>query len=98
EEDGQEVARLKLGELEPEYKTESELEASYLSQDPTTWVNGFFEDKEYNQGLEEQINFSEEEIINSLSAQGLSNEEREAATDAGDRKSTRLNSSHVSIS
>ena len=83
EEDGQEVARLKLGELEPEYKTESELEASYLSQDPTTWVNGFFEDKEYNQGLEEQINFSEEEIINSLSAQGLSNEEREAATDAG---------------
>lgn len=82
EEDGQEVARLKLGELEPEYNTESKLEASYLSQNPTTWLNSLFEDKEYNEGLEEQISFNEEEIINALSAQGLSNEEREAAVDA----------------
>lgn len=81
-EDGEEVARLTLGDLDPEYNTERELEASYLSQNPTTWVNSLFESQDYNNGLEEQINFNEEKMINSLSEQGLSNEERKAAVNA----------------
>lgn len=81
-EDGEEVARLTLGDLDPEYNTERELEASYLSQNPTTWVNSLFESQDYNNGLEEQINFNEEKMINSLSEQGLTNEERKAAVNA----------------
>lgn len=81
-ENGEEVVKVTVGELEPEYSIESELKSTYYSQDPSTWVNSFFTESTYDESLNQQINLNQEKIINVLSDHGLSNNDREAAINA----------------
>lgn len=81
-ENGEEVAKITVGELNPEYEFESELKSTYYSQNPSTWVNSLFTGDEYNESLDQHINLSEEDIVNLLSEQGLTNEGRESAINA----------------
>lgn len=81
-ENGEEVARVTVGDLNPEYDTESELKSTYDAQDPSTWVNSLFISSDYSDSLDQQVNLNEEDIINVLSEQGLTNEDRTSATDA----------------
>ncbi|XJS10105.1 L,D-transpeptidase family protein [Aerococcaceae bacterium WGS1372] len=81
-ENGEEVAKVTVGELNPEYNIESELKSTYYSQNPSTWVNNLFTDNGYNESLNQQINLNEEKIANVLSEQGLSNDDRETAINA----------------
>lgn len=81
-ENGEEVAKLTVGDLEPEYNIESELKSTYYSQDPSTWVNSLFNESTYDESLNQQISLNQEKIINVLSDQGLSNNDREPAVNA----------------
>lgn len=81
-ENGAEVARVNVSDLNPEYHATNQLLASYHSQDPSTWVNNIFQTNEFQSEYSGLVDFDEEALAQELQTQGLTNEEREAAIDA----------------
>lgn len=79
---GEEVARVTVGELSPEYNTSSQLKASYVSQDPSTWVTSIFDGQEYDGELANSVDLDVDVLAEELKAQGISNEGREEPIDA----------------
>lgn len=79
---GEEVARITVGDLSPEYHTGSQLKASYASQDPSTWVTSIFDGQEYDGGLANNVDLDEKVLAQELETQGITNEDREAPIDA----------------
>lgn len=77
-----EVARIKVSDLNGEYNTESNLESVYQSQDPIVWVTSYFEEEAFEDVLADQVAFNAENIKEVLAANGITNDNREAAVNA----------------
>lgn len=82
EEGGQEVGRVTVGDLAPEYKTQSALKATYLAQNPANWLGNIVQAESAEATLADQVDIDEAKLAEDLSAQGITNEGREAARNA----------------
>lgn len=81
-EDGKTIATMQLGDLEPDYQRSMQLETTYASQDPIAWINGFFEENQYETSYEDTITIPTEQLEKVLSSHGIDNDERQEAINA----------------
>lgn len=81
-ENGQVVGSITLAELDPEFKTEEILTATYNNQNPNEWLAGYFSSSQYDNVLMDTVTFDLQKLNEQLNAMGLNNADRVAAKDA----------------
>lgn len=81
-ENDEEIARIKMSDLNSQFNTLSNLESVYQSQDPSLWVTSYFEPEEFQNVLQDKVEIDPTNLETVLSEKGLVNEERDPAIDA----------------
>lgn len=81
-ENGKEIGRIALGSLEKQVNTQEVLQATYESQDPQTWILGFFGTTAYENALLNNIQINSDSLTAAINQLGIQNEGRIAAKDA----------------
>lgn len=81
-ENGQTLGTFTVSELNGQLNTEEVLTSTYNSQNPTEWLGGYFSSVEYDHALMDNLEINDEDLTAVLAEIGLTNSDREAATNA----------------
>lgn len=81
-ENGKELGKFTLEQLNGEINADEVLTAAYQAQDPSQWIAGYFSSVEYDNLLLNNVKIDDAALTEALASIGLNNNERTASTDA----------------
>ncbi|MGX7099046.1 L,D-transpeptidase family protein [Globicatella sanguinis] len=81
-ENGQELGKFTLAQLNGQINADEVLTAAYQAQDPSQWLAGYFSSVEYDNLLMNNVKIDDTALTEALATIGLNNSERTASTDA----------------
>lgn len=81
-ENGQELGKFTLAQLNGQINADEVLTAAYQAQDPSQWLAGYFSSVEYDNLLMNNVKIDDGALTEALATIGLNNSERTASTDA----------------
>lgn len=82
EENGKELGTITMADLDGKVNTEEILKKVYNSQDPNTWIVGFFTSHKYGNVLMDNVEIEDKKVDEALSKIGLNNEDRTSPVSA----------------